>query len=102
MSGAAARPGEPAEPGRPHRIAPTTRGGRRAVVLAIVHVALMLWWRVLPGGAGLGLLFGIGAGVLAVLAIVRDHERAWSVFAALLPLILVIGFVLGEFAVGHD
>jgi hypothetical protein len=44
---------------------------------------------------------GLAAGVVSLAAIVRRDERALVVFAALLPLLSVVGFLLAEL-VGHD
>jgi hypothetical protein len=95
---------EPLGSGRRRRIVvlPTTREGTWAAWLALGYLVGMLAWMVLPGGAGLGFLAGIAGGVLALLAIVRRHERAVLVFVAVLPLLLVVAFVLAELLVGHD
>jgi len=39
---------------------------------------------------------------VALVAIFRRGERAITVFAALVPLLLVVAFVLAELIVGHD
>lgn len=101
MSRETARPDGSSKPRR-FTVPPVTRLGRLAVGLTVVHVALMLAWRVVPGGGGLGLGSGLVAGVVALVAIVRDRERALSVFIAILPLIAVVVFVLAELPVGHD
>jgi hypothetical protein len=41
-------------------------------------------------------------GVVALRAILRHRERAVSVFAATLPLVLVVAFVLAELLIGHE
>jgi hypothetical protein len=82
-------------------ILPTTRPGRWAVRLAIAYVVLMLAWAILPGGAGLGLACGLVGGVAALVAL-RRGERALTVFAAVLPLVLVVFFVAAELLIGHD
>ncbi|HEU0336588.1 MAG TPA: hypothetical protein VFR43_08530 [Gaiellaceae bacterium] len=80
---------------------PRTELGQWAVGLAAAWVVLVLAWRALPGGAAFGLACGLAGGTAGVVAIVRDRERAVSVFAAVLPLLFVVGFVLAELLVGH-
>lgn len=53
-------------------------------------------------GAALGLLCGLAGGGFALVAILRHGGRAVLVFAALVPLLLVVGFVLAELIVGRD
>jgi hypothetical protein len=62
-----------------------------------------------PAIAGLGRLGGIPAlalgfagGVVGLVAIVRRGGRAVSVFAALVPFVNAVVFLLVEFLVGHD
>jgi hypothetical protein len=83
-------------------VLPTSQLGRWAVGLAAAYVVLVLAWSVLPGGAALGLACGLAGGIAGLVAIIRDRERGVSVFAAVLPLVLVVGFVLAELLVGHD
>lgn len=83
-------------------IAPTTALGRWAVGLALAFPVLVTGWTILPGGAALGLLSGLAGGILALRAITSHRERGIAVFAALLPLVLVVAFVLAELLVGHD
>ncbi len=84
-------------------ILPTTRLGRRAVWLAAANVVLMLTWMpTRPVGAPLGLVCGFVGGILALVAIFRRGERAVAVFAAVLPLLMVVSFVLAELLIGHD
>ena len=78
-------------------ILPTTRHGRWAVGLAAASVVLVLAWRVMgPAGAVPGFACGLVAGVVALVAIFRHGERAITVFAALVPLVFVLVFVLGS------
>lgn len=89
----------------PRRLAilPTTRLGRWAVGLAAANVVLVLGWRLMgPLGAFPGFVFGLAGGVVALVAILRRGERAIAVFAALVPFLFVVAFVLGELLVGHD
>jgi hypothetical protein len=92
-------------PRRARRVAilPTTRLGRWAVGLAAASFVLVLAWRVMgPAGAVPGFACGLAGGVVALVAIVRRGERAITVFAALVPLMFVVFFVLAELIVGHD
>ena len=79
---------------------PTTALGRWAVGLAIVFFPLVFAADLVPRGAALGVVCGVAAGVAALLAIVRDRERAVSVFAALVPLAIGVAFVLAEVITG--
>ena len=72
-----------------------------AVGLAGASILLMFAWMFLPGGAGLSFLCGLAGGVVALIAIVRQHERSWMVWLALLPMLNVFVFFLGEFLIPH-
>lgn len=63
---------------------------------------LVIAWMILPGGAALGFVSGVTGGILAVGAIRRRGERALSVYAAVVPLVMVVVFVLAELLIGHD
>jgi hypothetical protein len=54
-----------------------------------------------PRGAALGFVCGLAGGVAALTAIVRDRERAVTVFAALLPLAIAVAVVLAELITGN-
>jgi cyanate permease len=56
-----------------------------------------------PRAAALGFVCGLagGAGAAALMAIIRDRERAVTVFAALVPLVVGVGFVLVELISGN-
>ena len=76
-------------------VRPTTRPGTWAVRLAIANVLLVLAWRLLgPLGAFPGFACGLAGGVVGLVAIVGRRERALAVYAALLPLLFVVAFVL--------
>jgi hypothetical protein len=75
-------------------IAPTTSRGRSAVALSALFWALILAGTIVPRGAALGLACGAAGGMLGLLAVVRDRERALSVFVALVPLAIAVAFVL--------
>jgi hypothetical protein len=95
----------PSPPGRRRRpaIAPTTRLGNWAVGLAAAGVALNGTWRLLgPLGGFPALALGVAGGIVALVAVFRRGERAVSVFAAVLPFIGVLLFLLAELLIGHD
>jgi hypothetical protein len=95
---------------------PHTKLGRWAVGLGILFVVLFLInsfvfmptssdapWRqvVLPFYGIFMLLCGLSAGVVGLIAVIRRHERSWLVWLTLLPGLLVLFLVLGEFLVPH-
>jgi hypothetical protein len=99
---------------------PGTRLGRWAVVLAGIFVLMFvinsivfipvfgqgpspaLWLRTLLASYGILLMLcGLSAGVVGLLAVIRQHERSWLVWLAILPLAFVVFFLLGEFLVPH-
>lgn len=93
----------PVEARRGRAILPTTRMGKWAVGLAVANIVLMFGWRLMgPLGGFPGLAAGFAGGVVALFAITRRGERAVAVFAAIVPLVLVVVFVLAELLVGHD
>lgn len=47
------------------------------------------------------LLVGLASGIVALIAILRKHERSWLVWAALLPGLNTIVLIIGEFAFPH-
>ena len=95
---------------------PHTKLGRWAVGLGILFVVLFLInsfvfmptssdapWRqvVLPFYGIFMLLCGLAAGIIGLVAVIRRHERSWLVWLTLLPGLLVLFLVLGEFLVPH-
>jgi len=44
---------------------------------------------------------GLAAGIAGLIAVIRRGERSWLVWLALLPGLLVLFLVLGEFLVPH-
>lgn len=81
-------------------ILPTTHLGRWAVGLA-AFFPLVFAAAVVPRGAALGFVCGLAGGAAALVAIVRDRERAVTVFAALAPLVAAVAFVLAESISGN-
>jgi hypothetical protein len=47
------------------------------------------------------LLVGLAAGITALIAILRKHERSWLVWASLLPGVSTIVLLIGEFTIPH-
>ena len=95
---------------------PSTRLGWWSVGLAATFVVLFIInatvfmpstvevpWRqtVLPFYGIFMLLCGFAAGIVGLLAVTRQRERSWLVWLAMLPGLLVLVFVLGEFLVPH-
>ena len=95
---------------------PSSRLGRWSAALLAIFVLLFMinsfvfmpskddapWRHSLGPFYAIGMLLcGLVAGVLALIALVRRHERSWLVWLALLPGVLVLFLVLGEFLVPH-
>lgn len=57
---------------------------------------LVLVGTVVPRGGALAFFCGLAGGFLALTAIVRERERALTVFAALAPLAFAVAFVVAE------
>jgi len=80
---------------------PSTQLGWWAVGLAVASIVLNFAWSILPGGAILGFICGLVGGVLALIAVIRQHERSWLVFLSVLPMFSVFFFILGEILIPH-
>jgi hypothetical protein len=102
MSVGAEHPGSPVEHRPRITIVPTTNLGRWAAGLALAFFPLMFAAAVVPRGAALGFVCGLAGGVVAFTAIVRDRERAVTVFAALVPFAIAVAFVLAELISGSS
>jgi len=83
-------------------VLPTTRLGRRAILVGLGYILFMPLWMFLPGGAMLAFTCGVVGGVAAIVAVKRDHERGLLAYAAIAPLVLVVVFVLAELLIGHE
>jgi hypothetical protein len=83
-------------------VRPTTRLGRWAILVGLGYVVFMPLWMFLPGGGALALLCGLTGGALAIVAVARRGERGLLAYAAIVPLLLVVLFVLAELLIGHD
>jgi len=95
---------------------PATRIGKWSVGLA---VAFIVFWFINSalGAAGLYpeslpqvfliffgifmMLCGLASGILALIAVTRQHERSWLVWLPILAGAFVLTFLLGEFLVPH-
>ena len=70
------------------------------VVMYIITMAVIALRLSLPPIYGIFMLLcGLAAGIVSLVAIVKQHERSWLVWVALLPGIFVIFLLLGEFLV---
>jgi hypothetical protein len=47
------------------------------------------------------ILCGLAAGIVGLIAVIRRNERSWLVWLAMLPGLMVLFLVLGEFLVPH-
>jgi len=100
---------------------PTTRLGRWSMWLAAAFIVMFAIYMVFVGvfgtttsetmssfsrivmpfyGIGM-MLVGLSAGVVGLVAIIKNRERSWVVWATLLPMAFVLFFVIGEFTVPH-
>jgi uncharacterized membrane protein (DUF485 family) len=73
-------------------------------VTAIVAIRSNLPASASSTGINLGipmLLIGLAAGVVALVAILAKHERSWAVWLSLLPGILSLLLIVGEFVFPH-
>lgn len=82
-------------------VLPTTSLGRWSVGLAVAFFPFVFAAAVVPRAAAIGVVCGLAGGVAALVAVLRDHERAVSVFAALVPLAIPVAFVLAELITGN-
>ncbi len=93
----------PVGKGHRHAILPTTYVGNWAVGLAVASIVANFSWKLMgPLGGFPSLIFGLAGGIVALVAIFRRGERAVTVFAALLPFLGAVVFVLAELLIGHD
>jgi hypothetical protein len=90
-------------PPRTHlRWLPVTQLGRVGVALGVIGFLLMPAWMLFgPLGAFPQLGLMTAGGICSLIAILRRRERAVLAFAGLLPLLLVVVSVVGEFVVPH-
>lgn len=101
MSLGAGHTGSPVEHPARITVLPLTDLGWWAVGFAAAFIPLVFAAAVVPRAALLGFACGLGGGAIALVAIIRKHERAVSVFAALAPLVIAVAFVLAELISGN-
>jgi hypothetical protein len=82
-------------------ILPATHLGWWAVGLTAAFFLLVFAATVVPRGAALGFFSGLAGGIIALMAIIRERERAVTVFAALVPLAIAVAVVLAELISGN-
>ncbi|MBE0447568.1 MAG: hypothetical protein IBX64_05645 [Actinobacteria bacterium] len=102
--------------GRGFLSTPSTKLGRWSVMLAAAFVALFIInatvfmpsavtvpWRqvVLPFFGIVILSCGLAAGITGLVAVIRCRERSLLVWLTILPGLMVLAFVLGEFLIPH-
>jgi hypothetical protein len=102
--------------GSSFRQLPATSPGWWAVGLAAVYLVMLLInsavlmrisedmpWRttVLPFYGIFMILSGLAAGVIGLIALLRNHERSWLVWMAIVPGLSAFVFILGEFLMPH-
>jgi hypothetical protein len=80
---------------------PTTHLGWWAVGLAAAFFPFVFAAAVVPRGAAIGFVCGLAGGVAALMATIRDRERALTVFVALAPLVIGVAFLLVELISGN-
>ena len=89
---------------------PSTKLGRWSVALLATFAAFFIinsmvftpwivevpWWQ-----AFAALSFGLAAGIVGLIAVIRRHERSWLVWLAMLPGLTMVVFAVSEFVVPH-
>ena len=120
MGSAPEGPAPTAVPASPHTgrlfAWPTSKAGWWAIGLGAVFVVLFLvnsfvfmpskveipWRQAVGPFYAVGMLAcGLSAGIVGLTAVIRCRERSWLIWLTLLPGILVLTLVLGEFLVPH-
>lgn len=101
----------------PHfRALPRTPLGWWAVGITATHLVLIIinTFVFMPGAIAIParqtllpyygiimMLTGFAGGVVGLLAILRQRERSWLVWLTILPALMTVTFLLGEFLVPH-
>ena len=81
---------------------PVTKLGWWAIGLALGYFVLMPMWSFLGGfGAYPAFLCGLAGGIAGLIAVIKQHERSVLVYLALIPLVFVAFFLVGEFLIPH-
>lgn len=102
--------------GRGFLSTPSTKLGWWSVKLAATFIALLIintvvfvpsaekvpWGQAILPFSGITILScGLAAGIVGLIAVIRRRERSWLVWLTMLPGLMVVVFVLGEFLVPH-
>ena len=96
MSARAEHPGSALKQSHRITVLPATNLGWWTVGLASAFLPLVFAAPVVPRAAALGFVCGLGGGVAALTAIIREQERALTVYTALLPLVISVAFGLSQ------
>ena len=108
-------PGEPAALGKGVFSRPSTQLGRWSVALAGAFVLMIInsavfmrlsgdvpWQATLLPFYGITMILcALAAGIVALVAVIRQHERSWLVWLSLLVGLFVVVLLLGEFLFPH-
>ena len=96
--------------------APHSRLGKWSAGLMILFVAMYLvnavvlmptsgeamWHRTIMPVYGVSMILcGITAGVTGTIAVIRQNERSWVVWLAILPGLFMLFLLIGEFIIPH-
>jgi hypothetical protein len=88
--------------GRPRvRILPVTNLGWWAVGLTATFFAFVFAGTFVPRGIAVAFSCGLAGGVAALVAVIRDGERAAIVFAAFVPVAIAVSFVVTQLISGN-
>ena len=82
-------------------VVPTTALGWWAVGLSAAFFPFVFAAALVPSAAALGFVCGLAGGVAAAVSIIRDRERAVTVIAAAVPLVIAVAFLLAELISGN-
>ncbi len=77
-------------------VLPRSTLGWWAMGSAVLGMALTTAWQVMPLGAWPGFAAQAVGGVLALVAIIRNRDRGFLVFVAIVPMLFVIWFITVE------
>lgn len=95
---------------------PVTKSGWWAVALAIVYTLMGIVYMVavvrlpanspqtptvVPNFVPLMMVVGLAAGVVGLVALIRNHERSWLTWLSILPGVTVLVLLLGDLLLTH-
>jgi len=95
---------------------PSTKPGWWAVGLAVAYAGMGIIntfvfmrlpedvsWRqtILPYYGILMMLCGVSAGVVALIAVIRNRERSWLVWLTIVQWVFTLALLVGEFLIAH-